>query len=267
MKNKKLIPIILISISIILFIVAIVLLLNTNYLGNSNKNANKQNSNNKVEEVESNKTETTTENNDTNKVENNTKPNPPSDSNKEEINSKNETTSTNQKEDNTNSGETIKYSEDDVISYFRLTEETVSSNQEDKSLREKIKTGFITIVDFIFYDKEVKGYTFDELTTSAKLKVIEIALSIDNKIDQYFPDYKDTIKDKYTDIKGKLAIKYLEFTQNLCESVSEDVCNQAKEDFNTMKESFDFTWELVKELAKTGSNKVKMFYESWKNSE
>ena len=58
--------------------------------------------------------------------------------------------------------------------------------------------------------------------------IIEIALSIDNKIDEYFPDYKDVIKDKYENIKGKLAVKYLEFTSTLCEKVGEDACNQAK---------------------------------------
>ena len=118
-----------------------------------------------------------------------------------------------------------------------------------------------------FYNKEVKGYTFQELTTSAKLKVIKLALSIDHKIDEYFPDYKEVIKDKYTNIKGKLAVKYLEFTSSLCEKVGADTCNQAKEDFNNMKNSFHITWELIKELASSGSSKVKEFYESWRDSE
>ena len=34
-----------------------------------------------------------------------------------------------------------------------------------------------------------------------------------------------------------------------------------------MKESFGFTWQLIKELASSGSNKVKEFYESWRDSE
>ena len=81
------------------------------------------------------------------------------------------------------------------------------------------------------------------------------------------PNYKDIIKDKYTSIKGKLAVKYLEFTSFLCDSVGEDTCNQAKEDFNAMKESFGFTWDLIKELASSSSNKIKEFYESWRDSE
>lgn len=159
--------------------------------------------------------------------------------------------------------------EETIISYFSLQDNSITSdgNQDDRTFREKAKDAFVTVIDFIFYDKEIKGYTFKGLTNSAKLKIIKIALSIDNKIDEYFPDYKDVIKDKYTNIKGKLAVKYLEFTSFLCEKVGEDTCNQAKEDFNNMKESFGFTWQLIKELASSGSNKVKEFYESWRDSE
>ena len=31
-----------------------------------------------------------------------------------------------------------------------------------------------------------------------------------------------------------------------------------------MKSSYGFTWDLLKELAKNGSNKVKDLYENWK---
>lgn len=154
--------------------------------------------------------------------------------------------------------------EADVIAYFQSEESNFSSytNQDDSSLREKAKNGFITIVDFIFYGKEIKGYTFEGLTNSAKLQVIKIALTIDNKIEEYFPNYKTIIKDKYNDIKGQLAVKYLEITASLCEKVGVDTCNQVKEDFNNMKESFGFTWSLIKELAKSGKDKIKEYYEN-----
>jgi len=270
MKSKNIIPVILVITSIILFIVALILFLNTNYINNGNKNDEKENGVNKQEEVEINKQEIQNDketevndgkNNTVNKDEKeiNDKVNT-----KDEVsNDKNETSN---KKDNKVENKPVKYTEEDVISYFSNREKEIKNNQEDKTLREKVKETFVSIVDFIFYDKEIKGYTFDELTTKTKLKIIEIALSIDNKIDKYFPDYKETIKDKYIDIKGKLAVKYLEFTEKLCDSVGSDVCSQAKEDFNTMKESFGFTWELIKELAKSGSDKVKEFYESWKDA-
>lgn len=154
-----------------------------------------------------------------------------------------------------------------IVRYFEngLTE-IESSSSEDVPFREKAKNTFISIVDFIFYDKEINGYTFKGLTNSAKIKVISLALKIDNSIDQHFPNYKDKIKDKYASFKGKIAVKYLEVTESLCESVGDDTCNQAKEDFEAMKNSFGFTWSLLKELATAGKEKISDFYLNWRNS-
>lgn len=290
MKKNKLIPIILISLSSLLFIVAIFLLLNTNYFSLNNKTNNKETNNNQIKENIEDKKEESKEEQTNNK---NTQ-----EENKEEIkdNSENnnvivstpeptptitptitptktpEVTPTPTSTPNSSNEEVIEEptkNEEQIISYFSSSDNSITSDgdQDDRTFREKAKDAFVTVIDFIFYDKEIKGYTFKELTTSAKLKIIKIALSIDNKIDEYFPDYKDVIKDKYTNIKGKLAVKYLEFTSTLCEKVGEDTCNQAKKDFNSMKESFGFTWQLIKELASSGSNKVKEFYESWRDSE
>ncbi len=165
---------------------------------------------------------------------------------------------------NTDTGNTSFKNEDEVVQYFQSNVDSFStfSNENDVPFREKIRTGFVTVIDFIFYGKEIKGYTFNQLTNTAKLKVIKVALTLDNKIDQYFPNYKDNIKDKYTDIKGKLAYQYLNFTASLCESVGADTCNTFKNDFQNMKKSFGFTFSLIKELASSGSSKIKDFYEN-----
>ena len=148
-------------------------------------------------------------------------------------------------------------SENNVIDYF--------NNIDLSDVKDNLKEGFVNIIDFIFYDKEIKGYTFKELTDTAKNKIIAIAFKIDKKIDSYFPGYKDTIKEKTDSLKGKLALKYLEVTSSLCDKVGPDTCNQAKQDFNTMKKSFGFTFEFLKELATSCKNKVKDFYEKWRD--
>ena len=158
--------------------------------------------------------------------------------------------------------------EAEVISYFSNQEaylKTAQVNQENPTIRERIKNGFVTVVDFLFYDKEIGGYTFKQLTNSAKLQVIKIALSIDHKIDEYFPNYKDSIKKGYETVKEKLAELYLKTTSSLCETVGEDTCNQAKEDFETMKESFGFTFDLLKDLGSDLAGTVKDWYESFRN--
>ncbi len=154
-----------------------------------------------------------------------------------------------------------------VIEYFEQgLSEIESTPSEDAPFREKAKNTFTSIVDFIFYDKEISGYRLKDLTNFAKIKVISLALKMDYSIDQHFPNYKEKVKDKYASFKGKIAVKYLEVTQSLCEKVGEDTCNQAKEDFEAMKNSFGFTWSLLKELATAGKEKISDFYLNWRNS-
>jgi hypothetical protein len=136
----------------------------------------------------------------------------------------------------------------------------VKSNLENKNLRESAKNSFITIIDFIFYDGTIKGYTFNELSDSAKLKVLKIALTIDAYIDNYFPNYKATISDKTTNLKNKIILKYLDITTKICEKDS-DVCSEAKSDFQDMKQSFSITWDIIKNLASDASTSLKKWYE------
>ena len=157
------------------------------------------------------------------------------------------------------------YSEAEVVSYFTSLEASAFPS-DDVSFKDKAKNAFTTIVDFLFYGTEIKGYTFSELTSSAKLKIIKIALSIDNKIDEFFPDYKNTIKEKMTNLKGKAALLYLETTSKLCESVGDSACLEARRDFKNMKESFGFTWELIKSGTSKGYNYIKEILDEWYKS-
>lgn len=147
-----------------------------------------------------------------------------------------------------------------VLSYFSETE----SELKNASLREKAKEKFITIVDFLFYGGEINGYTFSEISTKTKLKVLQIALSIDAKIDSYFPGYKETITSTtsrvYTNIKEIVVKKYLELTTKICTNDPE-TCESAKQGFQEMKKSFSITWDLIKDLASSGVSNLKEWYE------
>ncbi|MDD6224269.1 MAG: hypothetical protein PUB18_04630 [bacterium] len=151
----------------------------------------------------------------------------------------------------------------EMVSYFESQIAQISTDQEnDVTMREKVKNSFISIIDFIFYDKKIKEYTFHELTTTVKLKVIQLALTMDRKIEEYFPDYKESIKGKYDRIQGRIAVKYLEITASLCDKASSDTCQQAKKDFSNLKENFGLTWGLMEELTTSSKNKMKDFYEN-----
>lgn len=153
------------------------------------------------------------------------------------------------------------YNEEDVVKYFENLEQEVESSV---SFKEKFKDYFVTIVDFIFYDGEIKGYTFDMLTGTAKAKVIAIALKIDTKIDEYVPGYKENISSTagkvYTDIKEKLVTSYMDISATICEDSKEE-CNAVKEIFSDVKDYCKIGWDFIKGLFKNGFTKIKDWYE------
>lgn len=262
-KIKNNLPLILVSLSSILLVIAILLLVNTNTFRFNNKtNSNDTNSDTtkEINKKEDNKENNTVE--PTPSAEPTSTPVPTSVPTATPVPTVVPTpvptaTAVPKYE------EQITKSEEAVINYFQGKENELKPGDE-KTLSEKAKEGFVNVVDFIFYDKEIKGYTFKGLTNAAKLKIISIALAIDSKIDQYFPNYKDKIKGTYTNIKTKLVEKYLEYSQKLCDAVGEDTCNSAKENWEIMKKNFSITGELLKDLGITGTEKLKDWYENWR---
>ena len=161
-----------------------------------------------------------------------------------------------------NTTNSTKYTEDDVITYFN---ETKSETDKSPTATSKIKNGFVSIVDFLFYGGTIKGYTFKDLSTSAKLKVLRLALAIDTKIDSKFPDYKKTLSEKYQNVKSKIVSTYLTISADVC-SKNEETCASAKEGLTEMKTNFKITWSFIKDISGVGLSKLKSWYAVWKDA-
>lgn len=159
----------------------------------------------------------------------------------------------------------INEKDEDVLSYFYQTNDALDDYNNDKSLGDKIKTNFITIIDFIFYDKEINGKKFNDLSTSAKLKVLKLALSIDSKINKVLPDYKETLEDKYKNVKSDTVGKYLDITSDVC-SKHEDSCEEAKKSLKELKNSFSISWNYIRNISGIGLDKLKTWYEVWREA-
>lgn len=164
--------------------------------------------------------------------------------------------SQNDKDDNENL-----FSEGDVVSYFEKMGDEVETSG---SFKEKFKKYFVIIIDFIFYNEEINGYTFGDLSSTAKAKIISIALKIDNKIEAYIPNYKENITSTgnkiYIDIKDKLIILYMDISTDVCNN-NDDGCNKVKEIFKEIKDVCNIGWDFVKGLFQGGFSKVKDWYE------
>lgn len=222
------------------------------------------------EEIENNSSNIPSTNNTNN---NNTSKNKTNNSSKQNTNnSSNNVTSSNNsgntsKNTTSNSGannsssQVTKSADEEVLAYVN----TLQTNANN-GITDTLKSGFITIVDFLFYDGTIAGHTFSELTTSAKLEVLKAALWVDDKIDSVFPGYKETISNGankvYTSVKSMIVSTYLDITTSICSSHS-DLCASAKEDFQSLKQSFGFTWDMIKDLASSGLDKLKNWYEIW----
>lgn len=156
--------------------------------------------------------------------------------------------------------ETSKNADEEVLEYVTNLESDFKNN----SIKESLKSGFITVVDFIFYDGSIKGHTFKDLSDSAKLKVLSVALYFDDKIDTYFPGYKESISSTtgkiYNKAKEEILESYLNVTALVCEK-NESLCATAKEGFGELKKNFGLTWSLIKDIAGDGASKLKTWYE------
>lgn len=174
----------------------------------------------------------------------------------------NNTTNSNNSNQNTNTNEKVESADTAVLNYVN----DLQTEMDKPSLGETAKKGFITVVDFLFYNGTIKGYRFNELTNSAKLKVLSVALYFDSKIDKYFPGYKESIsntsKKIYTNVKESIVSAYLNITTAIC-STNSELCNSAKDGFQSLKKNFGLTFDLIKEIAGDGISNLKNWYEIW----
>lgn len=142
--------------------------------------------------------------------------------------------------------------------------------------KETLKNTFITLTDFIFYNGEIKGKTFTDLTTATKEKVIEIYENIDSKIESVYPEYKDKIKETslktYSNIKDKLIEVKDSIASSYKEELGEELYNEQLETFEeskiTMQESIEPVIDTIVEESKKvyaeTKEKLDNWYQTWK---
>ena len=163
-----------------------------------------------------------------------------------------------------------------AIETFNSIEEDIDNilNSETvNNAKDKAKGVFVTIVDFLFYDSEINGVTFDELTDNGKQKVLEIASSIDNKIENKFPNYKETISETAKDAFNKASELIKKGANNLKEFSKEKlgeenynaIINVKDEFVEYTKEAIDIIGDVGSDLLDSGKEYIKEWYENFRN--
>lgn len=179
-----------------------------------------------------------------------------------------------------NSGDTqVQLSKEDgiIINEFNSIKDRITNylNSADfENFKDSAKGVFINIVDFIFYDGEIKGIKFNDLTEEGKKQVLVLASSIDSMITNKYPTYKEDISTNTKDAYKKAS----ELIKQGDKSISDFSKNKlGEENYNAIKNAKDELVEYSKQAieiigdfsSKTWSNvknKVKNWYEEFRNN-
>lgn len=140
-----------------------------------------------------------------------------------------------------NQEETLDTEEFDYFDQAKKEIKELIESEQVEQAKEKGKEYFITGVDFIFYDKEINGVTFDDLTEEGKKVTLENLETIDGWIMEIAPDYKDKISEKYQVVKDFVSTTYYDVLESIKESLGEENYSAIQEKKNEIKDSITST--------------------------
>ena len=163
---------------------------------------------------------------------------------------------------------TIIDTDSEVLEYFSKMGNSVRESFDSDELLDKGKSYFIYCVDFLFYDGEIGGIKFNDLTDSAKQQLLRDISTIDSLICTKYPNYKADIKEGY----GKAYNKASEVIKSGSENINEFSRDKLGEDnYNKMREYKDLfidtafgDWDDFVDIVGKGKQKVKDWYEGLK---
>ena len=206
---------------------------------------------------------------DSNEVIENNKTNTNSGSNNSSKNNENTT--------NTSTNDVTEYSSNDEVVINSLESSLTKINNgstSDSSFSDSAKGVFVSIVDFLFYDGEINGVTFNELTDSGKQKVLEIASKVDNAIESKIPGYKETISDTASKAFNKASEVIKNGANNLNNFAREKLGEQnyqsiidAKDELvYYTKNAINFLGDVGGKVFNTVKDKLDSWYQDFKNN-
>lgn len=144
-----------------------------------------------------------------------------------------------------------------VLEYINDFSDAVDSCVDTVS--DASKTGFITVVDFLFYNGTIGGVTFDELEDTTKEKVLEISNTAIIKIDAKFPNFRSTVSEKYEQASTYLIAKKDELVDLVKGKLGDEKVNQISKYYEKTKDKASDTYDKAKE-------KVKKWYEEFRDN-
>ena len=175
-----------------------------------------------------------------------------------------------------NEEKTVNYSNNDsvVINSLENTLEKVKNTTADSKFIDSAKGLFITIVDFLFYDGEISGVSFGELTENGKQEVLKLANKIDNAIEEKAPGYKETISEKASSAFNKASELIKKGANNINDFAKEklgeeyynDIIDAKDELVYYTKNAINFIGDVGSNLFNSAKDKLNNWYQNFKNN-
>lgn len=172
--------------------------------------------------------------------------------------------------ESTVSSESEFYSEKDliVLNQFNNLSSDIFNEENEESFLDKGKKYFIYSVDFLFYDGDIHGIKFSDLTNSAKEQLLSDISTVDSLICSRFPNYKDSISNG----AGALFNNVMEIIRNGVRNVNDFSRDKlSEENYNKIgkyKDLFIETafsdWDKFAGILEGGKQKVKNLYEEFR---
>lgn len=164
--------------------------------------------------------------------------------------------------------EEINNCDTEVLNHFKAMNDNMVDSYNLDSFLETGKKYFIYCVDFLFYDAEIKGIRFSDLTDMTKQQLLRDISTIDELICSKYPNYKEDIDGLTSDAYNKAALLIKAGSENIKEFSKEKL---GEENYNKIKYYKDMVvsqtvsdFNDFKDILGDGKQFIKDWYEGLK---
>lgn len=165
-------------------------------------------------------------------------------------------------------------SDQEILTYFEneiTTDNSILNDENNTENENKLKTSFVKLTDFIFYDGTINNITFNELKDDTKVAILSDWEILDEKIETKYPNYKDRIESvenkTYNNLKSKKDYLLNVLKEAYINKYGEDKYNELMNKKEELKERVSDIKEKAENEIEKKKESISSWYKEWKESE
>ena len=162
----------------------------------------------------------------------------------------------------------------EILTYFEneiTTDNSILNDENNTENENKLKTSFVKLTDFIFYEGKINNITFNELKDDTKVAILSDWEILDEKIETKYPNYKDRIESvenkTYNNLKSKKDFLINKLKEAYINKYGEDKYNELMNKKEELKEKMDDLKNKASEEIDKKKESISSWYKEWKESE